>query len=92
MNGVASLVLEQLQIGLANLRTPNPEAKNVDRLAEVDHLPVKYLREFRRMSKAQAQNLLEFVEAWLARRNAPGSDEPTTKVTVHAYAQVGSVD
>jgi len=88
----ATLVVQQLRAGLSNLRAQNHAAKNVERVAHVGNLPVKYLAEFRALTKEQGQNVLEVVDSWLTRRNAPGSREPTVEAGMHVYGYNGSYE
>ena len=82
-------VVQQLSAAIQNLQVPDA-SKNLERAANVRHLPLRLLPEFRAWTKTQGQNFLDITDTWLTNRNAPAGTEPTVPAGVHVYAYTGS--
>jgi hypothetical protein len=95
----AALLLERsaimagqyLATGLANAKALHRHERNVDRIATVRTLPLKFLPQFREMMRVQTQSYLQTVDDWLVSRCISNADEPTAEAGVHCYAYVGAL-
>jgi hypothetical protein len=88
---LTNAVMQQLRAAIQNLQVPDV-AKNLERAANVRHLPVRLLPEFRAWTKTQGQNFLDIIDTWLTNRNAPDGTEPTVAAGVQVYAYTNSPD
>jgi hypothetical protein len=84
----AILAGQYLAAALANAKVLHSHERNVDRIAMVRCLPVKFLPQFREMVRVQTQSFLQTVDDWLESRCISRADGPTAEAGVHCYAYV----
>jgi len=86
----ATVAAHFLETAFENWKERNPEARQVDRIARVFHLPEKEATNFRLFAKKRAESWLEEIDNWLEDHDAPSARGRRVEAGVHVYGYVRS--